>query len=104
MDCALVSNQILAFLKNKNVEDITIFDTKNKTKICKNVIVCTAPDCLFAKHLALEIKETFKKDIHPLHIDGLSKGEWVIVDYGDIIIHIFLKEIRSKYNIEKMWA
>jgi ribosome-associated protein len=51
------------------------------------------------------LREALKKHgIKNLHIEGLPQGDWVLVDAGDVIVHLFRKEIRTFYNLEKMWS
>lgn len=51
------------------------------------------------------LREELKKNgIKNLHIEGLPQGDWVLVDAGDVIIHLFRREIRAFYNLEKMWG
>lgn len=50
------------------------------------------------------LREALKKNgVKNLHIEGLPQGDWVLVDAGDVIVHLFRKEIRTFYNLEKMW-
>lgn len=42
-------------------------------------------------------------DAHPLHVEGLESGDWVVIDYGHIIIHLFQPGLRDKYSLEKLW-
>ena len=41
---------------------------------------------------------------HPISVDGIRKGEWVLIDYEDVMVHIFLPETREYYKLEKLWA
>lgn len=55
--------------------------------------------------MAQLLKEELKKNgVKNVHIEGLAQADWVLVDVGDVIVHIFRPEIRSFYNLEKMWA
>lgn len=48
--------------------------------------------------------EELKKEGHfPIAVDGMEKGEWVVMDYGDFIIHLFLPELRNRYQLENLW-
>jgi len=54
-----------------------------------------------ATHIAEKLKE---KGLGPIPIEGMAQGEWVLVDAGDIVVHLFRPEIRARYNLEKMWG
>lgn len=41
--------------------------------------------------------------IKPLHVDGMQSGDWIVIDYGDVIVHLFVEELREKYALEELW-
>lgn len=94
---------IANMLSQLQASNIKVIETQNQTKIAKYLIVCTAQDNQISKKIALNIKDYLKQNIQCLHTDGLIKGEWIVIDYKDIIIHIFTEQARQKYNIEKLW-
>ena len=49
-------------------------------------------------------KELKKEDIYPLHVEGKENAEWILMDYGNFILHIFSKETREYYSLEKLWG
>lgn len=57
--------------------------------------------CSMAELLREDLK---KKGIKNIHIEGLLQGDWVLVDAGDVIVHIFRPEVRTFYNLERMWG
>ena len=103
LDINDLSSQIAGKLFEYGALDIQIIQTQEKSKIAKRLVVCTAQDNQAAKKMAIDLKEYFKTSIQSLHTDGIIKGEWVVIDYKDIIVHIFTKNARQKYNIEKLW-
>ena len=94
-----IGNELL----NKGASDVQIYNVEQKTKVAKRLVVCTAVDNEHAKAIAVEIKEFVKPYIICLHNDGISKGDWIVLDFRDIIVHIFTKDTRLKYNLEKLW-
>jgi ribosome-associated protein len=53
-------------------------------------------------HLEEEVKK--QANIRPLHIEGRSNGEWCLIDFGDIVVHVFLREKREFYQLEELWS
>lgn len=103
LDINNLSSQLAGKLFEYGALDVQIIQTQEKSKIAKRLVICTAQDNQVAKKMALDLKECFKQTIQSLHTDGLIKGDWVVIDYKDIIVHIFTKQTRQKYNIEKLW-
>ena len=85
------------------LNSVDVYDVQNKSKIAKRFIVCVATDNVLSKKIANEIKDFCKPIIPCLHTDGIIKGDWVVIDYKDIIVHIFTKSTYQKYNFEKLW-
>ena len=56
-----------------------------------------------AKTLALKFKQLFSEKYVCLHSDGLFKGDWIVLDFKDILVHIFTKETRARFNLEKLY-
>lgn len=91
-------------LKKKGI-DIKIFDLREITSISDFFIICTASSGIHAKAIADNlILESKKKGIKPWHNEGYSNLSWVLLDYVDVVVHIFLQETRKFYNLEGLWA
>ena len=103
MDYNNVAQQMVNFLQENNAKNVEIYDTQDKCNYAKKIIVATSKDAISSRKLALLFKDEFKKNYECFHTDGLYKAEWIVLDFKDIIIHIFTKEIRQKFNLDKMW-
>ena len=96
--------EMAKLLLDKGVFDIDIVDVSKKTKMAKNLVIGTANSSESAKEIALDFcEEIDKKGIELYSCDGFNKGEWIVLDYDEVIIHIFTKSTREKYNLEKLW-
>jgi ribosome-associated protein len=74
------------------------------TQIADFFIICSGESTTQVKAIEEKIEEEFKKaGIKPLGIEGLKNNLWVLMDYGDIIIHIFEEQTRAYYELEKLW-
>ena len=90
--------------KNK-AEKITIIDLKKKTSIADFMIICTGTSNRHLVALSNYLNEDLKKlKLNMLNIEGQKNGDWIVVDAGDIIVHLFRREVREYYNLEKMWS
>ena len=99
--CKLIKENLS---KNK-AKEITVINLKKKTSIADYMIICTGTSNRHIISLSNYLSEDLKKlDLNMLNIEGKRGGDWIIVDIGDIIIHLFRSEVREYYNLEKMWT
>ncbi|MDR1701763.1 MAG: ribosome silencing factor [Sporomusaceae bacterium] len=90
---------------DKKARDIVILDIASISPVTDYFIICSASSDTQTKAIADNIEEKLaEKDILPLHKEGYREGHWVLLDYGDAIVHIFLEEERQFYNLEKLWS
>ena len=100
----LIEN-IIECIKNKKGYDIVVLDVKKVSSLTEYFIVCSSDSDPQTRSMTNHIKkELSKKKIKPFQIEGLDYCDWVLMDYFDVVIHIFKKEIRDFYNIERLWA
>jgi len=86
-------------------EDIVHFDLAEKSAIADFMVIATGRNTRQLAAMAQHVAEKLgKAGIKRISIEGLSQGDWVLVDGGDIIVHLFRPEIRSLYGLEKMWG
>ena len=90
-------------LASNGASDVELLQIEQKTKLAKRLVICSAQDCVMAKKLALDLKEEIKDTLQCFHCDGIIRGEWIVLDFNEIIVHIFTNEARKKFNIEKLY-
>jgi ribosome-associated protein len=89
---------------DKKAKEVLILDLKDLTTITDYFVVCSGESTTQVKAIAEQIKEKFEEvNIKPLSIEGLHYSHWVLMDYGDVIVHIFEEETRMFYELEKLW-
>tara|TARA_Y100000590_G_scaffold65056_1_gene70266 strand:- start:6 stop:329 length:324 start_codon:yes stop_codon:yes gene_type:complete len=95
---------VCVILDDAKTENISVIDLKNKTSIADFFIIATCRSSRHADATANELTKKLKKDgiICP-NPAGRPKCDWVIVDAGSVIIHLFRPEIRDIYSLEKLW-
>lgn len=100
-------NNIVAACQEKKAKNIVIVDmTELPGTICQYFVICEGNTPIQVSAISEEIVDYLKKKKkeHPLLIDGLRESRWVGIDYGTVIVHVFVPELREFYNIEHLWA
>lgn len=101
------SQIILEAIREKKGHKIVTIDlTEIEHSICDRFIIChgesTTQVGAIAESIAKELKE--KANIRAHHVEGLQNSQWVLMDFFDVLVHVFLEESRSFYNLEELWA
>ena len=89
---------------SKKAKDTLILELKNLSTFTDYFVICSGESSIQVKTIAEAIEENFSKNkIFLLGREGLSPARWVLLDYGDVVIHIFNEESRAYYELEKFW-
>lgn len=99
---ALTIQDILLEKKAQNVETI---DLEGKTILADRFVIATGTSVTHIKALASEVELVMKDKYQrvPDHLEGYSTGRWILMDYADVVVHIFHAEDRDFYSLEKLW-
>ena len=97
--------RITNLIMEKKGEDIVILDLRKITSVADFFIITTGNSSIHVKAIAEEIREKMKKENKtiPWHIEGLQAQKWILIDYVDIVVHVFDYDSRLYYSIEKLW-
>ena len=100
-----LAEQIETILDSKNGQDIEILKIDAKTTLADYFVIVTGSSTIHVKTLADEVLFQIKEklDISPGHIEGLEDRRWVLIDYGDVVVHVFHQEERNFYDLERLW-
>ena len=97
-----IALEALDDLKGK---DIVSLDVSDLSDVMDTLVICTGTSNRQVKSLANNVVEEGKKaGMRPIGVEGMEQGEWVLVDYGDLIVHVMLADVRSFYDLEKLWS
>lgn len=91
--------------EDKKAREVVVLEVRDLTQITDYFVVCSGQSMLQVRAIADAIIERMEGIGHPLrHIEGYEGGRWVLLDYGDVVVHIFLAEERDYYDIERLWS
>lgn len=99
-----LAEKIIDILFEKKANEIKLLYVEKQTIIADYFIICSGTSNTQIKALAGEVEEKLKGfDIEPKNIEGYNEASWVLLDYSSVIVHIFNREMRNFYNLEKLW-
>lgn len=97
-------NQVIASLEDSKAENIVSIDITGKSSLGDHMVIASGRSnrhvAAVADHLLSALKDA---GFGNAKVEGLSNADWVLIDAGDIIVHVFRPEVREFYNLEKMW-
>lgn len=100
-----LADRVAELIFNKKGYDVKILDLRELTTIADYFIICSADSDIQVKSIADEIDKTLRDEgIKNWHKEGLKALNWVLIDYVDVVVHIFKKDAREFYNLEKLWG
>jgi ribosome-associated protein len=92
-------------LDDDKAENVVAIDLSGKSSIADYMVIASGRSArqlgAMAEHLQVKLKAS---GISPVGIEGITQGDWVLIDGGDIVIHLFRPDVRGLYNLEKMWG
>ena len=100
-----LAKKILELLHESKAEEIVLIDVRETSNLADYLFICEGRSQLHCRGIAQNVVLRLKHqgDVH-LGIEGELEGNWVLLDYGNIILHVFHPEIRKYYNIEKLYT
>lgn len=105
MDTKVLANKIAKFAGDKKAKDILLLNMEGLSPVTDYYVICSAGNTTQVRTIADNIEdELAKEEIFVNHKEGYQDNHWVLLDYGDVVAHIFLEEERDFYNLEHLWA
>ena len=96
---------IVQALDKKRGEDIRIIEISDLTIVADCFVIAGASSTTQTKALAEEVEFRLSQlGVEPHHTEGYGPNNWILLDYSDIVVHVFNKETRDQYNLERLWA
>lgn len=103
---ALISNIVWGIDNVKGI-DVSLLDLRDiENTVCSYFVVCTGSSNTHVNAIVSAIKKTVSKELKekPFHTEGNDNAEWVLIDYVNVVVHVFQKQTRDYYNIEELWG
>ena len=89
----------------KKANDILLLNMEGLSPVTDYFVICSASNNMLVKAIADNIEDKLaEEEIFFTHKEGYADGRWILMDYGDVVAHIFLEEERDFYNLEQLWA
>lgn len=105
MNSATKIDEIVKILDDKKAKDIKTLKVEGLSIITDYFVICTGGSTTHIRALADELTEKMnEKSYEAYHIEGYDTARWILLDFGEVIVHIFHEEERQFYNLERLWA
>ncbi len=97
-------NHITTTLSDEKAEDIVTIDLRGKSAMADYMVICSGRSSRQVASLSEKLMQKVKEDFaRSSKVEGKEQGDWVLIDTGDVIVHVFRPEVREFYQLEKMW-
>ncbi len=105
MDSLTLATIAAGALSDKKASDIKIIDISNISIMADYFIIASGSNTNQLQAMCDNVREELaKKDCHPKQVEGYDTANWILMDYGDVVVHIFDEESRNFYNLERIWS
>ncbi|MEO7073550.1 MAG: ribosome silencing factor [Rhodanobacter sp.] len=100
-----IRQQVIAALESLKAKDVREIDVRGRTSIADLLVIASGTSARHVKSIADEVTRFAKQaGVIPLGVEGGEEGEWVLVDLGDVIVHVMLPRVREFYGLERLWT
>lgn len=104
IDCESLLKEIVALLDDAKAEDVVQIDLAGKSTIADYMVIASGRSDRHVGAIADQVQKLLKEvKYSSVRVEGQPANDWVLIDVGDIVVHIFRPEVREFYNLEKMW-
>lgn len=104
MDSKTFAEKICNILKDHKAEDVLLIDVKEKSSVCDYYIVASGRSMTHTRSLSEDVESDMDKEgVAPIRTEGQREGRWIVIDYGDVLVHLFNDETRLFYHLENVW-
>ncbi len=105
MESKKLVEKIVSLMEEKKARDISTIDIENITEIADYFVICSGTSTTHIKSIADELEfKLGEMGLNALHKEGYATARWILLDYADVVIHVFHQEDRGFYNLERLWS
>ncbi len=102
---AELAEAIANFLDSKRARDVKIIPMEGKTDICEFMVLATGTSSTHVQALGGEVEyQMSRRMVEPLHVEGRDNHAWIVLDYSHVMVHIFTRDTREFYNLDKLYG
>ena len=96
---------VISALDDLKAQDVVVLDVMALSDVMVTLVIATGTSSRHVKSLAGNVVDEVKKQgLRPIGIEGLEASDWVLVDYGSVVVHVLLPQARKFYDLEKLWT
>jgi ribosome-associated protein len=100
----MMVKEIMSGIEEKKGQQPVVMDLRGISTLCDYFVICSAPSVRQVKAIAEQIKDQLeKKEFLLRHQEGFREARWILLDYGDVVVHVFVTEDRDHYQLETIW-
>jgi ribosome-associated protein len=100
-----LAKKIAGFAFSKKASDVQLLDLRKVSDVADFFVLCSADSDVQVKAIADAVLDGLaESDIHPWHREGVSQKQWILLDFIDVVVHVFHKDARKFYGLEKLWG
>lgn len=105
LDAREFALKAVGLLEDKKAQDICLLEIDKLTLIADYFLICSGSSKIQTRTICDHLKEQLPDEHYKLlRIEGYDEGSWILLDFGALVVHIFLPELRSFYNLERLWG
>jgi ribosome-associated protein len=105
MQTETMREEILRALQDAKGQDIKVLDVRGVTDFTDYMVIVTGTSSRHAQTLADRLREHMRAcGVRPVGTEGEKTGDWVLIDFGDVVVHVMRAQVRDFYNLEKLWS
>lgn len=106
VDARSVAEEAARAADAKKAEDVVVLDLTELSDVCDYFVICTGTNARLVDALVDEVEEKVAKACgeHPFSIEGRDQRQWILMDYGSVLVHVMTTEAREYYRLEKLWG
>lgn len=105
MTAARLAKRVAASIINKLGEDVVVLDLRGRSPLADYFVIATATSTIHAQAIAEELALELKHEGERMHhLEGAENGVWIVLDYFDVVVHIFCGETRQFFGLERLWG
>ena len=105
VETAIRVREAVAAAENRKAVDVKVLHLGEVSDFTDYFLICSGTNERQVQAIADHVEERLREErVRPLHVEGYNRGQWVLLDYGDLVVHVFQDQTRGFYALERLWA